>query len=89
MGDLGARRFDLRQALGRAEEVATALADPSTAADPAKLRALGWAPEHSFGEGGLPATVEWYRSNRTWWEPIKSGEYRTYYDEQYANRLKA
>ena len=31
----------LRQALARAEEVATALADPSTAADPAKLRALG------------------------------------------------
>jgi peptide chain release factor 1 len=31
----------LRQALARAEEVATALADPSTAGDPAKLRALG------------------------------------------------
>jgi peptide chain release factor 1 len=31
----------LRQALARAEEVATALADPATAADPAKLRALG------------------------------------------------
>ncbi len=31
----------LRQALARAEEVATALADPSTAADPARLRALG------------------------------------------------
>jgi peptide chain release factor 1 len=31
----------LRQALARAEEVATALADPATAADPAKLRSLG------------------------------------------------
>jgi peptide chain release factor 1 len=31
----------LRQALARAEEVAKALADPSTAADPAKLRSLG------------------------------------------------
>jgi peptide chain release factor 1 len=31
----------LRQALARAEEVAKALADPATAADPAKLRALG------------------------------------------------
>ena len=31
----------LRQALARAEEVAAALADPSTAADPAKIRALG------------------------------------------------
>ena len=45
--------------------------------------------EHSFGEGGLPATVDWYRDNRDWWEPIKSGSYRAYYDEQYANRLKA
>ncbi len=63
--------------------------DRRYAVDDSKLRALGWAPEHSFGEGGLPATVDWYRSNRTWWEPIKSGEYRTYYDEQYANRLKS
>ncbi|HXG45953.1 MAG TPA: peptide chain release factor 1 [Gemmatimonadales bacterium] len=31
----------LRQALARAEEVAKALADPSTASDPAKLKALG------------------------------------------------
>ena len=31
----------LRQALTRAEEVAKALADPSTASDPAKLRSLG------------------------------------------------
>jgi len=31
----------LRQALARAEEVATALADPRTATDPAKLQALG------------------------------------------------
>ena len=53
------------------------------------LGALGWVPEHSFGEGGLPATVDWYASHRDWWEPIKSGAYRAYYEEQYANRLKA
>ena len=63
--------------------------DRRYAVDDAKLRALGWSPQHSFGEGGLPRTVEWYRDNRSWWEPIKSGEYRVYYDEQYANRLKA
>ena len=34
-----------------------------------------------------PETVEWYRQNRGWWEPIKSGEYREYYEEQYASRL--
>ena len=26
--------------------------------------------------GGLEETVDWYRENRDWWEPIKSGEYR-------------
>ncbi len=55
--------------------------------DSSKVRALGWKPEHSFDAGGLEETVEWYRANRAWWEPIKSGEYRDYYDEQYRRRL--
>jgi dTDP-glucose 4,6-dehydratase len=61
--------------------------DRRYAVDDAKLRALGWSPLHSFGETGLPATVDWYRSNRAWWEPIKSGAYREYYEQQYAARL--
>ncbi|MDX6244618.1 MAG: dTDP-glucose 4,6-dehydratase [Frankiales bacterium] len=40
--------------------------------DDAKLRALGYAPLTSF-EDGLAATVAWYRDNRQWWEPLKSG----------------
>ncbi len=63
--------------------------DRRYALDDAKLRGLGWTPQHSFGEWGLPATVAWYRENRAWWEPIKSGEYRRYYEEQYAGRLRA
>jgi dTDP-glucose 4,6-dehydratase len=55
--------------------------------DSSKIRGLGWEPARSFDRGGLEATVEWYRANRDWWEPIKSGEYRRYYDEQYAARL--
>ena len=54
--------------------------------DTSKLRSLGWAPTHPF-ETGLRETVEWYRDNRAWWEPIKSGEYRAYYERQYAGRL--
>jgi dTDP-glucose 4,6-dehydratase len=54
--------------------------------DTAKLRALGWAPQMSFEEG-LRETVEWYRAERAWWQPIKSGEYREYYARQYAERL--
>jgi dTDP-glucose 4,6-dehydratase len=55
--------------------------------DSSKLRALGWAPRHSFDAGGLAQTVTWYRERREWWEPIKSGDYRRYYETQYAARL--
>ena len=54
-----------------------------------KLRALGWSPAHSIGQAGLVETVDWYRDNREWWEPIKSGAYREYYAEQYAARLRS
>jgi len=56
--------------------------------DDAKLRALGWAPRRSLDDG-LAETVEWYRDNRARWEPIKSGEYREYYRQQYAERLQS
>jgi dTDP-glucose 4,6-dehydratase len=54
--------------------------------DTTKLRALGWAPQIAFADG-LAQTVEWYRANREWWAPIKSGEYREYYERQYGARL--
>jgi dTDP-glucose 4,6-dehydratase len=55
--------------------------------DSSKIRALDWAPAHSFDSGGLAETVEWYRANRSWWEPIKSGDYLAYYEQQYGKRL--
>jgi len=61
--------------------------DRRYAVDSSKLRGLGWAPQHSFDAGGLEETVAWYRENREWWEPIKSGEYQRYYESQYAARL--
>jgi dTDP-glucose 4,6-dehydratase len=51
--------------------------DASRAADE-----LGWAPERRFDEG-LAATVRWYVENRPWWERVRSGEYRTYYERMY------
>ena len=36
---------------------------------------LGWSPEESF-ESGIRKTIEWYLSNRSWWERVKSGEYK-------------
>ncbi|MHB8456664.1 MAG: dTDP-glucose 4,6-dehydratase, partial [Acidimicrobiales bacterium] len=32
-------------------------------------RELGWEPTVPF-EAGLEATVNWYRVNRSWWEPL-------------------
>ena len=61
--------------------------DRRYALDSSKLRALGWRPEHRF-EDGLTETVAWYRDNRAWWEPLKSGEYRAFYERQYAERLR-
>ncbi len=39
--------------------------------DSSKIRGeLGWEPAIRF-EDGLQATVEWYRANRDWWEPLR------------------
>jgi dTDP-glucose 4,6-dehydratase len=55
--------------------------------DTAKLRTLGWEPRREW-ENGIRATIDWYRDNRDWWEPIKrSGGFREYYEKQYAARL--
>jgi dTDP-glucose 4,6-dehydratase len=52
-----------------------------------KVRALGWSPRVRFDEG-LEETVAWYRDNVWWWEPIRSGEYRAYYEQQYGRALR-
>ena len=56
--------------------------------DTTKLRGLGWEPQKPF-EQGIAETVAWYLAHRSWWEPIKSGEYKAYYEKQYAARLAA
>lgn len=61
--------------------------DRRYAVDCSRLRALGWSPTVPFEEG-LKATVDWYRSNQTWWRKIKSGEFRTYYEQVYRQRLQ-
>jgi dTDP-glucose 4,6-dehydratase len=51
-----------------------------------KVRALGWQPRMRFADG-LEQTVAWYRENSWWWEPIRSGDYREYYERQYGRSL--
>ena len=42
------------------------------AIDPSQLRdELGWAPKHTDFTEGLRATIDWYRSNESWWRPLK------------------
>jgi dTDP-glucose 4,6-dehydratase len=52
-----------------------------------KVRALGWSPQVRFADG-LADTVGWYRENPWWWEPIRSGSYRAYYERQYGRSLR-
>jgi dTDP-glucose 4,6-dehydratase len=52
----------------------------------AKTEGLGWKAAVGFDEG-IERTVEWYRENEWWWAPIRSGEYREYYERQYGSAL--
>ena len=52
-----------------------------------KLQDLGWRAQVRFEEG-LARTVAWYRDNESWWEPIRSGAYREYYERHYGRALK-
>lgn len=61
--------------------------DRRYAMDSAKLRReLGWEQTCTF-ESAMKETVNWYLAHRPWWERIRSGEYRDYYDRLYARRL--
>ncbi len=45
-------------------------------------RELGWRPSVPFEEG-LRETVQWYQTNKTWVDGVRSGEYLKYYERQY------
>ena len=79
------------KALGKPESLITYVTDRKGhdmryAIDPTKIHEeLGWLPETKFADG-IQKTIEWYLTNREWWETIVSGEYQNYYEEMYGNR---
>ena len=83
------------QLTGKPESLITPVADRvghdrRYALDTAKLRGLGWKPQVAFADG-LRATVEWYRDNGWWWQPIKHNDpaFKAYYQAQYETRTGA
>jgi dTDP-glucose 4,6-dehydratase len=79
--------------LGRGEDLITFVKDRPGhdrrySIDPSKLvNELHWAPEIAF-EAGIRETVTWYKSNPSWVEHVRSGEYQTYYDRMYQQRQR-
>ena len=77
--------------LGKPESLITYVTDRKGhdqryAIDPAKIHGeLGWLPETMFKDG-IRKTIQWYLDNQEWWETIRSGEYRNYYEKMYGNR---
>jgi dTDP-glucose 4,6-dehydratase len=62
--------------------------DRRYAVDARKLQAdLGWQPSCTF-ETALRRTIQWYREHAAWWQHIKSGDYLSYYERMYGERLR-
>lgn len=60
--------------------------DRRYALDSGKLtRMTGWTPKISFADG-IADTVRWFERNASWWRPIRSGEFRAYYERMYGSR---
>lgn len=53
--------------------------------DVQKIMALGWEPDYSHEEA-IRATARWYMENRQWWEPIRNGDFKEYYQQVYGDR---
>lgn len=61
--------------------------DRRYAIDHSKIKKeLGWTPKIGFPEG-VKSTVEWYKSNESWWRRVKSGDYSLFYTKHYGPKL--
>lgn len=48
-----------------------------------KIQKLGWSPKTDF-KTALKDTIDWYEENKDWWQKIKNGGFKKYYDKQYS-----
>lgn len=51
-----------------------------------KIAGLGWSPSHDF-QSAIETTVRWYQENPWWWQSVRFGEFKEYYEKQYGERL--
>jgi dTDP-glucose 4,6-dehydratase len=60
--------------------------DRRYAIDSSKIQnELGWKPRYKF-EDAITKSIDWYLSNKSWWEKILNKEYLNYYELQYGKR---
>ncbi len=58
--------------------------DRRYAIDATKIKnELGWEPSVTFEEG-LSLTIDWYLENESWLNNVTSGQYQSYYEQQYS-----
>ena len=78
----------LGQPKGKSQELITYVTDRAGhdmryAIDSSKIvNELKWKPSLQFEEG-LSKTVDWYLNNQKWMDNVTSGEYQSYYSNQY------
>ena len=76
------------QALGKPESLIRHVTDRPGhdrryALDCSKIRdRLGFVPRTGFA-AGAERTIRWYQEHRGWWEKVKSGAFREYYEKAY------
>jgi dTDP-glucose 4,6-dehydratase len=81
----------LARPAGTSEELITFVTDRAGhdlryAIDSTKLQQeLGWKPSLRLEEG-LAVTVDWYLANEIWLSHVLSGDYESYYEQQYRHR---
>ncbi len=79
--------------LGKSEELISFVTDRPGhdlryAIDPTKMKTeLGWKPIYNF-DSGMAQTIDWYVNHQEWWQRILNGEYESYFEKMYGERLE-